>query len=245
MFAADDPVTVSAGVYAVMRRRILRGDLAMGEVISRRRIAADLSTSMQTVTAALLRLECEGLLEHRARSGTRIPIPAADDVRGHYVVLEALVVQAVSRFVEAATPRERVDLARLAKRVDELALEGDRQAYFTGHQRLHMRIAECSRSPVLHRTTDRAYAVAGLWLVSLRHAPPFDEPVRHQAFVDRIAAADLSGATQAVREHLAVDLQRTLDLLDLYTKSLRGRRGRFRRGPRQWAADTTGAVSGR
>jgi DNA-binding GntR family transcriptional regulator len=221
MFLADDPATVSAEVYAVMRRRILRGDLAMGQVISRRRIAADLSTSMQTVTAALLRLECEGLLEHRARSGTRIPIPSADDVRGHYVVLEALEVQAVTRLADVATRRERADLEKLAKRVDELAVEGDRQAYFAGHQRLHVGIAECSRSHILQQTSDRAYAVAGLWLVSLRHAPPFDEPERHQAFVDRIIHADASGAAQAVREHLAVDLQRSLDLLDCFTR--RGR----------------------
>ena len=214
MFTAEDPTTVSAEVYAVMRRRILRGDLAMGQVISRRRIAADLSTSLQTVTAALLRLESEGLLEHRARSGTRVPIPSADDIRGHYVVLEALEVQAVMRLAEAATRRERADLEKLAKRVDELAVEGDRQAYCNGHQRLHGRIAECSRSQVLQVTSDRAYALAGLWLVSLRHAPPFDEPARHQEFVDRIVHADPPGAADAVREHLAVDMQRSLDVLE-------------------------------
>lgn len=214
MWAADDPATVSAEVYAVMRRRILRGDLAMGQVISRRRIAADLSTSLQTVTAALLRLECEGLLEHRARSGTRVPIPSADDVRGHYVVLEALEVQAVRRLAEALTRRERADLEKLAKRVDELAVEGDRHAYFTGHQRLHTRIAEVSHSQILQQTSDRAYAVAGLWLVGLRHAPPFDEPARHQEFIERIVGADAAGAAHAVRKHLAVDMERSLDLLE-------------------------------
>lgn len=228
MFMADDPATVSAEVYAVMRRRILRGDLAMGEVISRRRIAADLSTSMQTVTAALLRLECEGFLEHRARSGTRIPIPSADGVRGHFVVLEALEVQAVTR-TEATTRRERTDLEKLAKRVDELADQGDRQAWFAHHHRLHMRLIECSRSPVLEETTDRAYALAGLWLASLQHEPPFDAPGRHQEFVERILTGDQAGAVQAVREHLAADLQRTLTLLERCSKALRRRGERFRR----------------
>ena len=228
MFTADDPATVSAEVYAVMRRRILRGDLAMGEVISRRRIAADLSTSMQTVTAALLRLECEGFLEHRARSGTRIPIPSPDDVRGHYVVLEALEVQAVTRAVEA-TRRERADLEKLAKRVDELAAADDRQAWCAVHHRLHMRLIECGRSPVLETAADRAYAIAGLWLASLRHAPPFDAPGRHQAFVERILAGDHAHSVQAVREHLAEDLERTLELMERYSKALRQRRERFRR----------------
>jgi DNA-binding GntR family transcriptional regulator len=247
MFLADDPATVSAEVYAVMRRRILRGDLAIGEVISRRRIAADLSTSMQTVTAALLRLECEGFLEHRARSGTRIPIPSADDVRGHYVVLEALEVQAVTCAGEASgggTRRERADLEKLAKRVDELAAQGDRQAWFAVHHRLHMRLIECSRSPALEVAADRAYALAGLWVASLQHEPPYDSPGRHQDFVERILSGDQVSAVQAVREHLAADLERTLALLELYAKALRQRRQRFRRA-RQWAADGAGAVSGR
>lgn len=227
MWAVDDPATVSAEVYAVMRRRILRGDLAMGEVISRRRIAADLSTSMQTVAAALLRLECEGLLEHRARAGTRIPIPSPDHVRGHYVVLEALEVQAAMRFAEGATRRERADLEKLARRVDELAIEGDRLAFSALHQRLHLRIVECCRSPVLYQASDRAYAVAGLWLVGVRHAPPFDTPSRHLEFVTQIISGDVGAAAQAVREHVAVDLERSLELAERYLRTPRGQR--FRR----------------
>ena len=50
--------------------------------------------SFLPVSEALLRLEIEGLLESRPRAGTRVRIPSPEDVQGHYVVREALEVQA-------------------------------------------------------------------------------------------------------------------------------------------------------
>ena len=56
----------------VVRQRILRGDIVLGQVISRRKLAAELSMSFLPVSEALLRLEIEGLLESRPRAGTRV-----------------------------------------------------------------------------------------------------------------------------------------------------------------------------
>jgi DNA-binding GntR family transcriptional regulator len=46
--------------YATMLERIVRGDYVIGQVISRRRIAADLGVSFLPASEAFLRLECEG-----------------------------------------------------------------------------------------------------------------------------------------------------------------------------------------
>jgi DNA-binding GntR family transcriptional regulator len=84
--------------------------VGLGQVISRRKIAAELGMSFLPVSIALLRLEFEGLLESRPRAGTRVRIPSPDDVRGHYVVREALEVEAAKLFAQVATPRERAEL---------------------------------------------------------------------------------------------------------------------------------------
>src|ERR1044071_8741673 len=92
--------TLSDEAYDVVRERILRGALPMGYVVSRRQIAAELGMSFLPVSEALQRLEAEGYLESRARAGTRVRIPSAEDVRGHYVVREALETQAARLFAE-------------------------------------------------------------------------------------------------------------------------------------------------
>ena len=119
---------LAAEAYATVRERIIRGELAIGQVISRRKLAAELGMSFLPVTEALIRLENEGLLESRPRSGTRVKVPTRQDVEGHYVVREALEVQAAMLFAERAERDERSELLKLAKRVDVLAGQpsGDR-----------------------------------------------------------------------------------------------------------------------
>src|SRR5678816_652903 len=114
--------SLASEAYTVVRQRILRGDITLGQVISRRKLAAELSMSFLPVSEALLRLEVEGLLESRPRAGTRVRIPSPEDVQGHYVVREALEVQAALRFASFATARERFELKKLAHRVDVLGL---------------------------------------------------------------------------------------------------------------------------
>ncbi|HUC77830.1 MAG TPA: GntR family transcriptional regulator, partial [Vicinamibacterales bacterium] len=77
-----------------MRERILRGELPIGNVISRRRLAAELGMSLLPVSEAFQRLELEGLLESRPRAGTRVRIPNEQDVRGHYILRQALEAEA-------------------------------------------------------------------------------------------------------------------------------------------------------
>src|SRR5438067_13052620 len=118
MRASADSSSLASEAYNIVRQRILRGELALGQVISRRKLAAELGMSFLPVSEALLRLEVEGLLESRPRAGTRVRIPSRDDVRGHFIVREALEVQADKLFARVATAGERTDLRKLAARVD-------------------------------------------------------------------------------------------------------------------------------
>src|SRR6185436_15732308 len=107
MKAPQEVSTLSSEAYESVRRRILRGELSLGESISRRKIAAELGMSFLPVSEALMRLEFEGLLESRPRAGTRVRIPSREDVQGHYIVREALETQAARLFSQLATVRER------------------------------------------------------------------------------------------------------------------------------------------
>src|SRR5688572_32303168 len=113
-----EPSSLAAEAYVFVRQRILRGDLALGQVISRRKLAAELGMSFLPVSEALLRLEFEGLLESRPRAGTRVRIPSREDVRGHYILREALEVQAARLFAAVASAEERAELQELAAKVD-------------------------------------------------------------------------------------------------------------------------------
>src|SRR5947199_9186746 len=133
--------SLAAEAYNVVRQRILRGELVLGQVISRRKLAAELGMSFLPVSEALLRLEVEGLLESRPRAGTRVRIPTREDVRGHYIVREALEVQSAKLFAEVATVEDRTEVQKLAARVDIMSIS-EQALYLPAHERLHRRIAE-------------------------------------------------------------------------------------------------------
>jgi DNA-binding GntR family transcriptional regulator len=69
--------SLAAEAYAIVRQRILSGELGLGQVISRRKLAAELGMSFLPVSEALLRLEFEGLLESRPsrRHARAHPVP--------------------------------------------------------------------------------------------------------------------------------------------------------------------------
>src|SRR5689334_18811279 len=115
-----ETTSLATEAYDVVRQRIARGELVLGQPVSRRQLASELGMSFLPVTQALLRLEFEGLLESRPRAGTRVRIPTPDDVAGNYVVRQALETQAAILCAELATAAERTELRRLAARVDAL-----------------------------------------------------------------------------------------------------------------------------
>src|SRR5579885_3246355 len=123
MRTPSESSSLAGEAYAVIRDRIMRGEVAIGQVISRRKIAAELGMSFLPVSEAFLRLEFEGLLESRPRAGTRVRIPNEQDVRGQYVVREGLEVQAAKLFAEVATAEEKAELQRMAVRVDALSAQ--------------------------------------------------------------------------------------------------------------------------
>ena len=228
MRASAETASLAAEAYNVVRQRIARGELVLGQAVSRRHLAAELGMSFLPVTEAMQRLEFEGLLESRPRAGTRVRIPSQQDVEGNYVVRQALETQAAILFSQVATAAERSELRRLAARVDALSMKSDRSMYVTLHLKLHQRIAECARCAALSEVIERTHAMAMIWFCVMRKPSPDDSPRRHQHLVDEILSGDEMRISTAVREHLAVGKRHTVDVLGPYfkTNSLRFSRTR-------------------
>ena len=111
--------SLSEMVYKNLRMRILSGEIPLGSPLSRRQVAAEYGVSIVPVGEALQRLQTEELVESRPRVGTRVRIPTAADVRGHYTVREALETHSARLFAEKASPAERTEILGLAGWLDK------------------------------------------------------------------------------------------------------------------------------
>ena len=202
MKEAAAPASLAAEAYEFVKHRILRGELPMGQVISRRKIAAELGMSFLPVSEALLRLEFEGLLESRPRAGTRVRIPSREDVRGHYIVREALEVQAAKLFATVASAEDRAEVERQAARVDAMSV-AEQALYLPAHEKLHRRIAEGARCPALSIAIEKTHALASTWYCVVREASDAAPAVgRHQQLVEVLISGTPDEAAEAMRAHV-------------------------------------------
>ena len=201
---SSDNDGLAGEAYVTVRERILRGELAIGQVISRRKVAAELGMSFLPVSEALLRLEHEGLLESRPRAGTRVRVPTRPDVQGHYVVREALEVQSAMLFATHATREERTELMNLATRLDALSSQpdGNRFVYLGLHEKLHGRIAECGRCAALCEAISRTSALASTWLCATRATAPTMPQALHEDLMKVLVGEDPVAAGEKMRAHI-------------------------------------------
>ena len=233
--------------YVIIRERILRGEVAIGQVISRRKIAVELGMSFLPVSEAFLRLEFEGLLESRPRAGTRVRIPSREDVRGHYLVREALEAEAARLFADIATPEERTELLKLAARVDAMSgqYETDRFHYLNLHSKLHRRIAECTRCPALCEAIEKTRALSSTWLCVARSFSDGTAPRRHMELLDVLVRGDREAAASAMREHVTTSMQRALERLEPYFRARKTHGKTYSRNPKkQFAVEIASEYNG-
>jgi DNA-binding GntR family transcriptional regulator len=208
--------TLANEAYGIVRRRLLRGQLSLGQAVSRRKLAAELGMSFLPVSEALLRLEFEGLLESRPRAGTRVRIPSADDVYGHYLVRETLEVQAAKLFAEVASRAEGIALRRLGARVDRMQQQADRKQYLGVHYEFHRRIAEGARCPVLSAAIEQTNALSSTWFCVFPRPKAVRAPRRHQDLAKALASGSPARAAAAMRQHVRWSRRESLERLKPY-----------------------------
>jgi GntR family transcriptional regulator, rspAB operon transcriptional repressor len=223
---ATPPVSLSDRAYGAIREEILRGQLRPGTPLSRRRLAQELGMSVLPVTDALRRLEVDGLVESRARAGTRVRVPSDADIHALYELREALETQSARLFARKATPAERLELKVLAGQVDamfnRLPTSDDPDLSFkvhSQHVRLHMFIAQHARSRLLGEMIERNHVLILNWLfdVGARRTPL--PPDFHTRLANAIVSGDPHAADAAMRAHVQYGLSEIAGNFDALTAS--------------------------
>lgn len=208
--------------YLMIRERILRGELALGAVVSRRRLTVELEMSVLPISEAIQRLESDGLLESRPRVGTRVRVPSRQEVREFYVVREALECQSARLFAENAEPQDRTELMRMAEHMDILfkhsaAGNHDPEFLFVVHDyhfQLHMRIAEGTGCGALRTAIEKNQVLIFNWFFDVsahRRALPTHF---HKDLATAVCGVDPFVAEEAMRRHIRYGTEEVASTLD-------------------------------
>jgi DNA-binding GntR family transcriptional regulator len=197
--------------YDLIRNRILSGDLPLGALIPRRDLAREFGMSLQPISDALQRLEHDGLVESISRVGTRVRIPKPQDIRGFYIVREALESQAARLFAERASNDQRRELEQMAQELDaeyekcvgfEQVSAQRLHALRRQHMMFHKAIAERTGCPFLSDTIEKNQVLIFNYLWDELFGRAGLPPRWHVDLVAELAAGDVEGADRAMRRHV-------------------------------------------
>jgi len=201
--------------YHLVLDQMLRGSLPVGSVLSRRKLAQHFQMSIVPVAQALQRLEIEGLVESRPRAGTRVKAPNEDEIRERFELRQALECQSARLCAERSTFQERLELRRLAAKVDALYGKASSQdpnddrvfAANEYHTNLHMRIAQYSRSKLLKSEIEKSHVLIFNWLYDTTAAPRRLPSNFHSDLVNAIVEGNMQKAEEVMRAHVIYGLK--------------------------------------
>jgi DNA-binding GntR family transcriptional regulator len=105
-------------IAASLREAILSGEIAPGQWIRQEEVAARLGASRLPVREALRMLETEGLTEHAANKGSRVPLLDMHEVDVVYRMRERLEPLALTESVPHLTGEQIQHLERVQERIE-------------------------------------------------------------------------------------------------------------------------------
>lgn len=210
--------SLASAAYTQIRDEILRGNFGIGDILSRRNLAEMLNMSFIPITEALQRLEVEGLVESRPRIGTRVRIPTEEDIRGSYVIREALEAQSARLCASNITADEKKQLKKSGEHLDHLylACQADTDPLFlfsvhTYHMQFHMRVAEIARCSGLSKVIEKEQVLVFNWLYDTTARRTITPPNFHGTLATALCTSDPIKADAAMRTHVQYGMQQVLD----------------------------------
>ena len=147
------------GAYDRIRDAILDGSLAPGEPLRPGDLASALGLSLTPVREALARLRDDGLVQTRARSGTRVAPLDLDGARQALAVIAAMHRLAAELAVARLTDADLAEMAAAAERFGAAVETGDWHAAISADDDFHGVFVRVAANGPLRETIARNMAL--------------------------------------------------------------------------------------
>lgn len=191
-------------VAAILRDRIIKGELAPLERIVERRLSAELNVSRTPVREALKLLEADGLIEINLHRGALVSEYRSEDAHNLFDVIATLEGLAAERLATRITPEGMQYLEDLHGAMLEHHRLGRTPDYFDLNTIIHDYIVGQSDNPVLVEMWERLMIRArrGRYL-AIMDPERFQEAVdEHEALMRALRARDAREASKLWQQHL-------------------------------------------
>lgn len=204
-FTPLETVNLGERVIQEIRSAVITGKLAPGETIRDAHLADELGVSRTPVREALHRLQGDGLIEPRGRSGWVVSAFTEQDVRELFQLRMLLEPVGLEELERDPRPERLTQLTRYFSDYDHPIAHDRHVEYFAHDDDFHRQIVACSGSRRVHNIYDvlNVHINRGRFILSGSSAERVEETLdEHRAITDAIADKDFAQARKALLRHL-------------------------------------------
>lgn len=196
--------TATDRVFALLRERIVGGDLAAGSQHSIYRLSEQLDVSRTPVREAVLRLADLGLVEIERNRGVRIRGVTVADVREVFELRLLLEVPAAAAAARRADSELRAALTANVAATRRHADAGSEADFSRVDRDFHALVASASRNPRLEAEVARLRdSIQARGVSTFGRSRPLAEVVaEHAPVAEAIGAAEPEAAAARMADHL-------------------------------------------
>jgi DNA-binding GntR family transcriptional regulator len=170
-YVDDSTGSLADQAYARIKESIVNCALAPGQKITERQLAKQLGYGLSPIRTALVRLDHDGLITTRARSGYRVVPLTVEDVDSVFDVWSVIGSAIIERAAQRCTARDRAEIGDTVRRLRAEQREGHPDALDTAGVaravwRLYCRIAGNPRLTEIYERLDddlQRMFVIGAW----------------------------------------------------------------------------------
>lgn len=206
---------VAGHVAAVLRDRIVKGELAAHDRIVERQLSAELDVSRTPIREALKLLEADGLIDITLHRGAIVSDYKPQDALVLFDVISVLESLAARRVCEAMTPPTLQHLEDLHGKMLEHHHAGRTNDYFDHNTLIHDFIIQSCANPVLITTHNRLMIRArrGRYLAILNHERLEQAVAEHEDLMQSFRDQSADRAAQVWETHLRHTGETVADVL--------------------------------
>jgi DNA-binding GntR family transcriptional regulator len=204
-----DHLSLQERTYQALRTALLDGKFGIGERIFEAQVAQMLGVSRVPVREAVRRLQQDGLLEVRPRSGIYVASVAQDEADDIYRIRAALEGAAAGLAAERISDSELAALGRLIKREEDESRKarqnsGSQSRVVARADEFHRAIHAYARSPRLYELLELIYAQVMHFRNITLSKPGRAEAATHghHELYDALKRHDSAEAERLMRDHI-------------------------------------------
>lgn len=192
--------SLSSQAYDIIKAKIMRGEVAPGQIISISGLAEELAISRTPITLACQRLEYEKFLTVAPKQGVVIKTISIDDAREIYELRAAIESYVAARAFAKFTAKDIAYLKESTYRQREACNQADAFAFMSEdtvfHKFLLSKHENAHISSILNNIYDRAFLIG---LKSCQNPVRMDESIReHSALIAALKSGDKQKFVEAV-----------------------------------------------